>query len=139
MSVDQKSNSILITAANDSRITSIGRFLRKAKLDELPQLFNVLKGDMSLVGPRPEVEKFVLNARKAYEIVLTIKPGITDFAAIKFRNEETILESYADKEYGYIHDILPRKIDLYRKYIKEMCFVTDLKIILTTIFGLNNK
>ena len=137
MSITQFSNNLLITSGDDIRITSIGKYLRKAKLDEFPQLFNVLKGDMSLVGPRPEVEKFVQIARREYEMILTVKPGITDFAAIKFRDEETMLDSYADKEYGYIHDIFPRKIDLYKKYIREMCFSTDLKLILVTIFNLD--
>ena len=137
MSIARSSNNLLITSGDDARITSIGKYLRKTKLDELPQLFNVLKGDMSLVGPRPEVEKFVQIARSEYEIILTVRPGITDFAAIKFRDEETMLNGYTDKEYGYIHEILPRKIDLYKKYIREMCFCTDLKLILATIFSLD--
>lgn len=122
-----------ITSAGDPRITAIGRLLRKTKLDELPQLFNVWVGDMSFVGPRPEVEKYVLAAKSEYDDILAIKPGITDYAAIEFRDEEVILLQYADKEHGYLSAVLPAKIQLYRRYLNDVSFFTDLKLIVLTI------
>ena len=122
-----------VTKGNDKRITRIGRFLRKTKLDELPQLWNVLKGDMSLVGPRPEVMKYVKERKKEYEKVLSVRPGITDYAAIEFRDEEEILNKYPDTEKAYIEIILPKKIELYYKYINNINFIDDIKIILKTL------
>ncbi len=122
-----------VTSGDDPRITKIGRFLRKTKLDELPQLFNVLKGDMSLVGPRPEVGKYVELKKEEYKKVLSVRPGITDYAAIEFRNEEEILEKYNDKEKAYIDIILPQKIKLYYEYIDNISFFNDIKIILQTL------
>jgi lipopolysaccharide/colanic/teichoic acid biosynthesis glycosyltransferase len=122
-----------ITSVKDQRITRIGRFLRKTKLDELPQLFNVLRGDMSLVGPRPEVERYVNACRKEYEEILKVRPGITDYATIEFRNEEEILKLAEDIESCYLRTILPKKILLYKKYIREMGFMLDLKLIFLTL------
>lgn len=122
-----------ITSQNDPRITPMGKFLRKTKLDELPQLLNVLKGDMSLVGPRPEMECYVTYAKKDYEEILKIKPGITDYAAIVFKDEEKILAQYQDKETAYKTKILPIKIKLYKKYLKSITLKTDLKLILKTL------
>jgi lipopolysaccharide/colanic/teichoic acid biosynthesis glycosyltransferase len=122
-----------VTKGDDKRITPIGRFLRKTKLDELPQLWNVLKGDMSLVGPRPEVMKYVKERKKEYEKVLSVRPGITDYAAIEFRDEEEILNKYPDTEKAYIEIILPKKIELYYKYIDNINFIDDVKIILKTL------
>lgn len=121
-----------ITQAGDPRITPLGRFLRKTKMDELPQLVNVLQGEMSLVGPRPEVEKYVQYFKKDYEEILTVRPGITDYAALEFRNEEEILKNYPDPEKSYVEDILPQKIILYKKYLRNISFVTDLKLIFRT-------
>lgn len=126
-------NGSAITTGGDVRITPIGRLLRKTKLDELPQLFNVLKGDMSLVGPRPEVEQYVEMFREDYKTVLSIRPGITDYAAIEYRNEEEILARYADPNVAYANNILPSKIVLYKRYILEQSFLTDLKIIVITL------
>jgi len=123
----------LVTGGNDPRITPIGKFLRKTKLDELPQLINVLKGDMSLVGPRPEVAKYIDPYREEYREILQVKPGITDYAAIEYRNEEEVLKQYKDPEEGYIKEVLPAKIDLYRKYISEISFFTDIKLIFQTL------
>ena len=123
-----------ITARGDMRITRIGKILRKKKIDELPQLFNVLKGDMSLVGPRPEVPEYVELFRKDYEKILKIKPGITDFATIEFRDEEDVLKKYSDPEDGYVKEVLPRKIELYKRYINEMSFSTDMKLIFKTLW-----
>jgi len=123
-----------VTKGEDPRITKTGKFLRRYKLDELPQLFNVLKGDMSLVGPRPEVEKYVALFKKQYERILTIRPGITDYAALEYRDEEEILNKYEDTNGGYISEVLPAKIKLYEKYLQEMSFTTDLKIIFKTLW-----
>jgi len=123
----------LITGSNDPRITIIGGFLRKYKLDELPQLVNVIKGDISMVGPRPEVEKYVSLFKNEYQDILQIKPGITDFAALHYRNEEAIMAKYEDPHKVYIEQILPEKIKLYYKYINSMSLITDIKIIFATI------
>jgi lipopolysaccharide/colanic/teichoic acid biosynthesis glycosyltransferase len=122
-----------ITSENDSRITSVGRLLRKTKLDELPQLWNVLKGEMSFVGPRPEVSKYVTMFSEDYNDILKVRPGITDYASIDFRNEEKVLSNYNDPEEGYIKEVLPAKIALYRKYLSEKGFFTDAKLILLTL------
>lgn len=133
MTVDADKMGPLVTAGDDRRVTKIGKFLRKTKLDELPQLLNVLKGDMSIVGPRPEVEKYVKEYEDDYKHILRVKPGITDYATVEYRNEEEILKAFVNPEEGYIREILPKKIKLYRKYIAEMGFKTDLKIIINTI------
>lgn len=122
-----------ITSGDDPRITKIGKILRKTKIDELPQLINVLKGDMSLVGPRPEVMKFVEQKKEVYKKILSIRPGITDNAAIEYRNEETIMEQYENKEKAYIDIVLPEKIKLYNQYLNNISFLGDLKLILKTI------
>ena len=121
-----------ITTGGDPRVTAVGRFLRRTKLDELPQLLNVLAGDMSLVGPRPEVAKYVELFRADYEDILTVRPGITDFAAIEYRDEEAVLKSFPDPEKAYVEKILPDKIRLYRRYLAEMSLACDLKLILGT-------
>jgi lipopolysaccharide/colanic/teichoic acid biosynthesis glycosyltransferase len=122
-----------VTSGDDPRITKVGKIIRKTKIDELPQLLNVLKGDMSLVGPRPEVMKFVEQKREAYKKVLSVKPGITDNAAIEFLDEETIMEQYKDKEKAYIDIVLPQKIELYYTYIDTISFINDIKLILQTL------
>jgi len=122
-----------VTSGDDPRITKVGKIIRRTKIDELPQLLNVLKGDMSLVGPRPEVMKFVEQKRDAYKKVLSVKPGITDNAAIEFRDEETIMEQYEDKEKAYIDIVLPQKIELYYRYIDTISFTNDIKLILKTL------
>lgn len=122
-----------VTSGDDPRITRVGKIIRKTKIDELPQLLNVLKGDMSLVGPRPEVMKFVIQKKIDYKNILTIKPGITDNAAIEYRDEETIMKQYKDKEKAYIEIILPKKIKLYNDYINKTSFKNDVLLILKTI------
>lgn len=124
----------LITVAGDPRITRVGKIIRKYKLDEFPQLLNVFKGDMSLVGPRPEVKKYVDLFWDDFKDILKVKPGITDFASVEFRNEEEILKKYQDPEKAYIQEVLPQKIKLYKKYINEMSFTTDLKLIFLTLW-----
>jgi lipopolysaccharide/colanic/teichoic acid biosynthesis glycosyltransferase len=124
-----------VTKGGDQRITKIGRFLRKTKLDELPQLWNVVKGELSLVGPRPEVEKYIFFYKDDYKEILKIRPGITDYAAIKFRNEEEILAKFEDVEKAYIENVLPEKIKLYKTYLNEIGFLTDLKVIFKTLWA----
>lgn len=133
MVVDADKQGPSVTSGDDSRITKVGKIIRKTKIDELPQLLNVLKGEMSLVGPRPEVMKFVKEKKDEYIKVLSVKPGITDNAAIEFRDEETIMEQYEDKEKAYIESVLPQKIALYYKYIDKISFVNDVKLILQTL------
>ncbi|MCL4244107.1 MAG: sugar transferase [Candidatus Dadabacteria bacterium] len=122
-----------VTSSGDARITPLGRTLRKWKLDELPQLWNVVRGDMSLVGPRPEVRKYTDIFRDDYSEILEISPGITDYAALEFRDEEEVLARYPDAEEAYTSVVLPEKIALYRQYLREMGFRSDLKIIFRTI------
>ncbi|OFY23569.1 MAG: hypothetical protein A2W98_00400 [Bacteroidetes bacterium GWF2_33_38] len=120
-------------AGDTSRISRFGRVLRKRKLDELPQLINVLKGDMSLVGPRPEVKQWTEVYPEKWKIVHSVKPGITDNASIEFRNEEVLLSKSKDPIKTYREEILPRKLDLYINYVNNQSFLGDLKIILKTI------
>ena len=122
-----------VTRGDDPRVTKIGKVLRKYKIDELPQLVNVLKGEMSLVGPRPEVPEYVNAYKKDYEKILKVKPGVTDFAALEYIDEEGLLKDTEDPEKVYLEKILPEKMKYYEKYIREMSFLTDLKLILKTI------
>jgi len=125
-----------LTVGQDRRITKEGRWLRKYKLDELPQLINVLVGEMSLVGPRPEVPKYVAYYNNYQRNILKVKPGITDLASIEFRSENEILGRSHDPEKTYIEEIMPAKFELNLKYIKNMSLFNDLKIILKTILVL---
>jgi lipopolysaccharide/colanic/teichoic acid biosynthesis glycosyltransferase len=122
-----------ITAADDKRISKVGGYLRRFKLDELPQLINVIKGEMSLVGPRPEVEAYVRVFNDDYKQILKIRPGITDFAAIEFRDEQEMLKGSEDTHASYVTNILPKKIVLYKKYLNDMSFSTDLRILTETL------
>ena len=122
-----------ITVGKDSRITKVGDFLRKYKLDEIPQLINVLIGDMSLVGPRPEVPKYIALYTEEQREILKVRAGITDYASIEFSNENDILANEVDPEKAYIEKIMPRKIELNKKYLSEISVMTDIKIILLTI------
>jgi len=125
-----------ITVRGDRRVTSIGRFLRKTKLDELPQLVNVVKGDMSLVGPRPEVPQYVERFRDDYEEILKVRPGITDEASILFRHEDAVLASAPDPQKFYEEKILPRKIALAKTYVLNRSLTRDLLLILRTFLHL---
>jgi lipopolysaccharide/colanic/teichoic acid biosynthesis glycosyltransferase len=116
-----------------SRVTRIGKFLRRTKLDELPQLFNVFVGDMSFVGPRPEVKKWTEVYPEKWAKVHSVKPGITDNTSIEFRNEEELLSQSQDPEETYRNVILPRKLDLYIDYVNNHTFFGDILIILRTI------
>jgi lipopolysaccharide/colanic/teichoic acid biosynthesis glycosyltransferase len=123
----------VITVGDDSRITLIGRFLRKTKLDELPQLINVLKGEMSLVGPRPELPRFVELFRREYTKILTVRPGITDLASLKYHDEAKLMDQFPNPEEEYLRSILPDKIRLAREYIDRSSIVFDLSLILRTV------
>jgi len=133
---DAPSSGILVTVAEDPRITGIGRVLRKTKIDELPQLWNVLKGDMSLVGPRPEVEKYVELYRSDYEEILRVSPGITDLASLTFKDEEKVLKEKTDPEEFYIHVLLPEKIKMAKEYVRKASVLHDFKLILLTVLKL---
>lgn len=133
MVTDADKSGPAITSSGDARITPLGRTLRKWKLDELPQLWNVVRGDMSLVGPRPEVRKYTDIFRDDYSEILEISPGITDYAALEYRDEEEVLARYPDAEEAYTSVVLPEKIALYRQYLRDMGFRSDLKIIFRTI------
>ena len=116
-----------------NRVTRVGKFLRKTKLDELPELFNVLNGDMSIVGSRPEVKKYVKVYPDDFKEILKIKPGLSDYASIKYRDEETILANQSDPERYYRQFILPDKLYLAKRYIEDISFKTDMRIIKETL------
>jgi len=133
---DAENRGLSITTEKDPRITRSGEFLRRTKIDELPQLINVVKGEMSLVGPRPEVPRYVAYypERGQRKRIFSLQPGVTDYAAIQFRNENELLERSGDPEKTYIDEILPEKLDLYLRYANERSLWIDLKLILGTIF-----
>lgn len=122
-----------VTTCNDNRVTSSGRFFRKTKIDELPQLFNVLIGDMSLVGPRPDVSGFADLLVEEDRIILAIRPGITGPATLKYRNEETLLANQSDPEKYNRETIFPDKVALNKEYIKNYSFVKDIYYIFQTV------
>ena len=122
-----------LTAAEDPRITRVGRILRKTKIDELPQLINVLRGEMTLVGPRPEVPRYVALFRNDYEEILQIRPGITDLASLKYRDESSVLSRAADPEQEYLTRVLPDKIALAKEYVRRSSLTFDLSLILKTV------
>jgi len=126
---------LLMTGTGDPRVTGLGRFLRRSKLDELPQLINVLRGDMSLVGPRPEVPRYVALYTEEQREVLRVRPGLTDPATVLFRDEETLLGAVEEtrREAYYVHEVLPRKLALNLKYVKEAGLLYDLRLIADTI------
>ncbi|MCB4797649.1 sugar transferase [Neotamlana laminarinivorans] len=134
MYVTFKKKSNLTLGNNDSRITKAGYYLRKFKLDELPQLFNILKGDMSFVGPRPELRYFVNKYQPNYFEVLKIKPGLTGLASLKYKDEDELLKTAENPEAFYLNTILPNKIELNKLYIKSKSLTLDVKIIIKTIF-----
>lgn len=133
MRVQNHNNSLITIGTRDSRLIRTGYFLRKYKLDELPQLLNVLLGEMSIVGPRPEVKKYVeLYTDKQLEI-LKVKPRITSYASLEYVDENRILGEAKDPEFAYINEILPHKLEIVLKYVQKVRFWTDLKIIVKTI------
>jgi len=124
------------TADDDARLTSAGRFLRRFKLDELPQLINVLRGDMSFVGPRPQVEWAVSLYTSEERRLLSVRPGITDFASLRFRNEGEILRGSTDPDRDYLEKIAPHKIGLGLYYVRHYSFFVDAKILAATLLSL---
>ncbi len=133
MGVGSDKKGLLITVGNDdTRITKLGGFLRKYKIDELPQLINVFLGDMSLVGPRPEVRKYVDMYSKEQMEVLKVRPGITDTASIAFRNENELLKAQPNPEEFYINEVMPKKLALNLEYLKRRTLITDIGLIFNT-------
>lgn len=124
----------LTVGEKDNRITGVGYVLRKTKLDEIPQLLNILLGDMSVVGPRPEVPKYVAYYNEEQQQVLSVKPGLTDYASLEYLKENELLAKSENPEKTYIEEIMPAKLALNLKYIKEQNLLVDLQIIVNTIF-----
>jgi len=139
MTVKLNSDNDNFDAGDQTRVTRIGKILRKTKLDELPQLINVLRGDMSMVGPRPEIKKWVDVYPRQWAFVLTVKPGITDNAAILFRNEEEILARASNPDMHYKEIILPVKLSIYSDYIRNHSFKGDILILIKTFLTVIKK
>ena len=135
MVVDADKKGLSITVGRDSRITRVGAFLRKTKLDELAQLLNVLCGQMSFVGPRPEVPRYVELYTPYQRQVLLVRPGITDYASIAYRNENDLLAGAKDPERMYIETVMPDKIELNMKYLREISPLTDVRLIFRTVLA----
>lgn len=135
MRVNSDRQGLLTIGGRDGRITKAGVFIRKNKLDELPQLFNVLRGDMSFVGPRPEVRKYVELYTEEQKKVLTVRPGITSLSSIKYRNENEILSRSDNPEQYYIDVIMQDKLAIELDYLEQRSLLTDIKVIFQTIFG----
>lgn len=134
MLVQEQGDGPAITTREDRRITRAGQFLRRYKLDELPQLIDVLKGDMSLVGPRPEVPRYMACYPEQDRVkVLSVRPGMTDWASLRFRDESALLDDATDFERVYTDEILPIKRKLYLEYVENRTFVEDLKILFATL------
>jgi lipopolysaccharide/colanic/teichoic acid biosynthesis glycosyltransferase len=133
MHVNADKKGLLTVGGRDSRITRIGYYLRKYKLDELPQLLNVFFGTMSLVGPRPEVRKYVDSYTIEQAKILEVKPGITDYASLEYFDENELLAKSQEPEKTYIEEIMPAKLKLNAKYIEELGLLTDIRIILKTL------
>ena len=124
---------------HDQRITRIGGFLRKYKIDELPQLLNIIKGDMSVVGPRPEVRRYVELYDGRQRRVLTVRPGLTDYASLKYISESELLAKSDDPEKTYIEEIMPAKLELNLQYIDNQSLKEDFKLIFQTLFSIFRK
>jgi len=122
-----------ITVGADPRITRVGGYLRQTKIDELPQLVNVLMGEMSLVGPRPEVARYVEMFRKDYEEILQVRPGITDLASLRYQNESEWLSRFDQPELEYVNHVLPEKIKLAKNYVQRTSMSGDIVLILKTV------
>ncbi len=133
MKTDSEKKGFLTIGNKDNRITKVGYYLRKYKLDEFPQLLNVLKGDMSIVGPRPEVRKYVDMYNEQQLKVLSVRPGLTDFASIEYINESELLSMSDKPEETYINEIMPAKLNINLNYIEKKSFLTDCTIIIKTL------
>lgn len=136
MYVDSDKKGLITIGGRDSRVTRAGYYIRKYKVDELPQLFNVLKGDMSFVGPRPEVRKYVDLYTAEQQHVLDVRPGITDAASIKYRNENDLLAAQSDPEAYYINTIMPDKLAINLDYVHHHTLCGDFKLIINTFIAL---
>ena len=132
MKLNSESQGKLTVGSKDNRITKVGYRLRKYKIDKLPQFINVLKGEMSIVGPRPEVNKYVELYNQEQKEVLSIKPGITDYASLEYFEENKLLGESSNPEETYINEIMPKKLEINLKYVKKHSFFTDLNIIWKT-------
>ncbi|MGD9493720.1 MAG: sugar transferase [Bacteroidales bacterium] len=133
------SKGLLTVGSTDSRVTGFGRFLRKSKMDELPQMLNIFAGHMSFVGPRPEVPKYVAMYSDEQKNVLRVRPGLTDYASLEYINESDLLAKQSEPERFYIETVMPAKLSLNLKYIKEMSCATDMKIIFRTLFKIGRS
>lgn len=131
--------SLITVGANDARITKTGLFLRKYKIDEFPQFLNILKGEMSIVGPRPEVRKYVDMYTPEQMEVLSVRPGLTDYASIRYVDENALLAASDNPEQTYIHEIMPDKLTLNLKYIEDQSLWVDFKIILQTFAAIIHR
>ncbi len=136
MRVGSDKRGLITIGEHDSRVTRAGVFIRKYKLDELPQLWNVLKGEMSLVGPRPEVEKYTRLYTPEQQRVLSVRPGITDWASIEYMDENRILGSAKDPDRAYVEEIMPAKIALNMRYIEHQTVGEYFRIIFSTVFNI---
>lgn len=136
MKPNSESSGQITVGARDLRITRIGFYLRKYKIDELPQMWNIVLGDMSVVGPRPEVPKYVALYSESDKIVLSIRPGLTDYASLDYFSENELLAASSDPEKTYREEIMPAKLKLNKRYIQEMSLGTDLKIIARTVHAI---
>jgi lipopolysaccharide/colanic/teichoic acid biosynthesis glycosyltransferase len=134
MATGSDKKGLITVGARDSRITKVGYYLRRYKIDEFPQLLNIIKNDMSVVGPRPEVPKYVTLYSLQQKKVLQVKPGLTDLASLAFIDENTILGKAEDPEKVYINEIMPEKLRMNLNYIENQSFIGDLKIIQKTVF-----
>ncbi|MEY4927545.1 MAG: putative undecaprenyl-phosphate galactose phosphotransferase [Bacteroidota bacterium] len=139
MYADADKRGLLTVGDRDPRVTPVGFYLRKYKIDELPQLLNVLLGEMSLVGPRPEVQRYTDLYTAEQRKVLTVKPGITDYASIEYADESELLAKANDPEKTYIEEIMPAKLALNRRYIAEQGVLTDIKILALTVLKIVGK
>jgi lipopolysaccharide/colanic/teichoic acid biosynthesis glycosyltransferase len=139
MHVDADKLTAITVGNRDPRITRLGYYLRKYKLDELPQLINVIRGDMSLVGPRPELKKFVDLYTDEQRLVISIRPGLTDLASIEYRNENEMLEGKDDPIDFYIREIMPHKLELNRHYLQHQSLKLDVQILFMTAFSIFKK
>jgi lipopolysaccharide/colanic/teichoic acid biosynthesis glycosyltransferase len=133
---DASTHGGLITVGEDRRITRVGRILRKTKVDEIPQLINILKGEMAIVGPRPEIRHYVELFRRDYEEILKVRPGLTDLASLKYRDEAALLAEAKNPEDEYMTRVLPDKIRLAKDYLERSSFLFDVGLILRTLFKL---
>ena len=139
MQVDADKLTAITVGKRDPRITRLGYYLRKYKLDELPQLINVIKGEMSLVGPRPELKKFVDLYTDEQRLVISIRPGVTDLASIEYRNENELLEGKDDPIGYYIQEIMPHKLELNRYYLQHQSLKLDVQILFMTAVSIFKK